>query len=61
MEEENGALFPPNGPTASCPKNVKPNETRCFENCKWPFNTCKIEKAYDLSQKKKKIQKKRKS
>ncbi|KAJ8733045.1 hypothetical protein PYW07_015644 [Mythimna separata] len=32
VEEENGALFPPNGPTASCPNNVKPNETRCFEH-----------------------------
>ncbi|KAJ8733046.1 hypothetical protein PYW07_015645 [Mythimna separata] len=32
VEEENGALFPPNGPTASCPTNVLPDETRCFEH-----------------------------
>ncbi|KAJ8731728.1 hypothetical protein PYW08_014458 [Mythimna loreyi] len=32
VEEENGELFPPNGPTAVCPTNVKPNETRCFEH-----------------------------
>ena len=34
VEEEYGKVFPPNGPTASCPTNVKPTETRCPENCK---------------------------
>ncbi|KAJ8731729.1 hypothetical protein PYW08_014459 [Mythimna loreyi] len=32
MEEEDGKLFPPNGPTAYCPNNRAPEETRCFEN-----------------------------
>ncbi|KAJ8733042.1 hypothetical protein PYW07_015641 [Mythimna separata] len=32
VEEEDGKPFPPNGPTAFCPNNKAPEETRCFEN-----------------------------
>ncbi|KAJ8731730.1 hypothetical protein PYW08_014460 [Mythimna loreyi] len=32
VEEEDGKWFPPNGPTAFCPNNQRPEETRCFEN-----------------------------
>ncbi|XP_063890362.1 peroxidase-like [Helicoverpa armigera] len=31
VEEEDGKLFPPNGPRSSCPNNVG-DETRCFKN-----------------------------
>ena len=37
VEEEDGKQFPPNGPTAFCPNNVAPDETRCFENRKLPI------------------------
>ncbi|KAJ8733044.1 hypothetical protein PYW07_015643 [Mythimna separata] len=36
VEEEDGKLFPPNGPTALCLNNHGPDQTRCFENY---FNT----------------------